>query len=216
MAGFFKKIMQEKKKTSQDLILDARIKLDEATRKNLNVIDMEVRNIRHNRKHNYNKTGEMKSIIKVKNAYYGLSIIENTRRRLVDIQTSEELYSAMNDLTEAIQKENRVNTKSIKPRTNKFVKEQGKMEKGIENEIERMSNMYSKIDSIDDLVSNDVVEKIIKGEPVEDFLRYEEGLNVSVDDFLNINLDEIRDFGADDMSVSENNGDVLDMDFSDF
>ena len=49
-----------------------------------------------------------------------------------------------------------------------------------------------------------------------DFLRYEEGLNVSVDDFLNINLDEIRDFGADDMSVSENNGDVLDMDFSDF
>mgnify|MGYP003291276341 CR=1 FL=1 len=51
---------------------------------------------------------------------------------------------------------------------------------------------------------DDVVEKIIKGEPVEDFLRYEEGLNVSVDDFLNINLDEIRDFEADDMNVSEN------------
>lgn len=216
MAGFFKNLMNERKKTASDLILDARIKLDEATTKYMNVIDMSARNVRYARKNTKNKAEEAKHMLKIKNAYYGLSLIENTKSRMVDIQTSEELYSAMNDLTEAIQKVNRVNTKSIKPRTNKFVKEQGKMEKGIENEIDRMSNMYSKIDSIDDLVSNDVVEKIIKGEPVEDFLRYEEGLNVSVDDFLNINLDEIRDFGADDMSVSENNGDVLDMDFSDF
>ena len=34
--------------------------------------------------------------------------------------------------------------------------------------------MYNKIESIDDLVSNDVVEKIIKGEPVEEFLKYDE------------------------------------------
>ena len=216
MAGFFKNMMKERKKTAQELILDARIKLDEATRKNLNVIDIEVRNIRYARKHNCNKAGEAKSFLKVKNAYYALSIIENTRHRLVDIQTSEELYSAMNDLTEAIQKVNRVNQKSMKPNTGKFVRAHGKMEKGIENEMDRMSNMYSKIDSIDDLVSNDVVEKIIKGEPAEEFLKYDEGINVSFEDFLNIDLDEIREFDGGDMDIPADSEDVLDMDFSDF
>ena len=33
MAGFFKNLMNERKKTASDLILDARIKLDEATTK---------------------------------------------------------------------------------------------------------------------------------------------------------------------------------------
>jgi hypothetical protein len=40
MAGFFKNLMNERKKTASDLILDARIKLDEATTKYMNVIDM--------------------------------------------------------------------------------------------------------------------------------------------------------------------------------
>ena len=216
MAGFFKNIMKERKKSAQDLVLEARMKLDDATRKNLNVIDMEVRNVRHARKHNYNKAGEAKSTLKIKNAYYALSIIENTRHRLVDIQTTEDLYSEMNDLTEAIQKVNRVNQKAAKPNTGKFVRAHNKMEKGIENEMDRMSNMYSKIDSIDDLVSNDVVEKIIKGEPVEEFLKYDEGINVSYEEFLNFNLDEINDIGEGGMDISEGSSDDLDLDFSDF
>ena len=216
MAGLIKNLIKEKKKTPQQLVLDARIKLDESTRKYLNVIDIEARNIRHARKHTNNKSIEAKSIIKIKNAYYGLNIIENTKMRLVDIQTSEELYSALNDLTEAIQKVNRVNKKAAKPRTNKFVKEHEKMGKGIENEVDLMTNMYDKIESIDDLVSNDIVEKIINGEPVEEFLRYEEGLNVSVDEFLNIDLDEIKDFDVNKEETRENTDDILDMDFSDF
>ena len=76
--------------------------------------------------------------------------------------------------------------------------------------------MYSKIDSIDDLVSNDVVEKIIKGEPVEEFLKYDEGINVSYEEFLNFNLDEINDIGEGGMDISEGSSDDLDLDFSDF
>ena len=216
MAGFFKNMMKEKKKTPQQLVLDARMKLDEATRKYLNVIDMEARNVRHARKNTKNKTAEAKSMHKKKNAYYGLSIIENTRIRLVDIQTTEELYSAMNDLTEAIQKVNRVNQKSPKPKTNQFVRENEKMGRGIENETDILTNMYDKVESIDDLVSNEVVEKIINGEPVEDFLRLEEGLNVSIDDFIHFNLDEVNDLGENSTPVSENTEDVLDFDFSDF
>ena len=155
-------------------------------------------------------------MLKIKNAYYGLSIIENTRIRLVDIQTTEELYSAMNDLTEAIQKVNRVNQKSPKPNTNQFVRENEKMGRGIENETDILTNMYDKVESIDDLVSNEVVEKIINGEPVEDFLRLEEGLNVSIDDFIHFNLDEVNDLGENSTPVSENTEDVLDFDFSDF
>ena len=216
MAGFFKNMMKEKKKTPQQQVLDARMKLDEATRKYLNVIDMEARNVRHARKNTKNKTAEAKSMLKIKNAYYGLSIIENTRIRLVDIQTTEELYSAMNDLTEAIQKVNRVNQKSPKPKTNQFVRENEKMGRGIENETDILTNMYDKVESIDDLVSNEVVEKIINGEPVEDFLRLEEGLNVSIDDFIHFNLDEVNDLGENSTPVSENTEDVLDFDFSDF
>ena len=159
MAGFFKNMMKEKKKTPQQLVLDARMKLDEATRKYLNVIDIEVRNVRHARKNTKNKSAEAKSMLKIKNAYYGLSIIENTRIRLVDIQTSEELYSAMNALTTAIQKVNRVNQKSAKPNTSKFIKENEKMGRGIESEMDTLTNMYDRVESIDDLVSNEVVEK---------------------------------------------------------
>lgn len=216
MAGLFKNWIKEKKKTPDELILDARIKLDESTRKYLNVIDMAARDIRHARKHTKNKSTEAKSIVKIKNAYYGLNIIENTKVRLVDIQTSEELYSAMNDLTEAIQKINRINKKAAKPKTNNFVREHDKMNRGIENEVDMMTNMYDKIESIDDLVSNDIVEKIINGEPVEDFLRYEEGLNVSIDEFLSFNLDEIKDFDVKKEEVHESTDDILDMDFSDF
>lgn len=216
MAGFFKNMMKEKKKTPQQLVLDARMKLDEATRKYLNVIDIEVRNVRHARKNTKNKSAEAKSMLKIKNAYYGLSIIENTRIRLVDIQTSEELYSAMNALTTAIQKVNRVNQKSAKPNTSKFIKENEKMGRGIESEMDTLTNMYDRVESIDDLVSNEVVEKIINGEPVEDFLKLEEGLNISIDDFMNFNLDEVHNLNEKDTPVSENTDDILDIDFSDF
>ena len=216
MAGFFKNMMKEKKKTPQQLVLDARMKLDEATRKYLNVIDIEVRNVRHARKNTKNKSAEAKSMLKIKNAYYGLSIIENTRIRLVDIQTSEELYSAMNALTTAIQKVNRVNQKSAKPNTSKFIKENEKMGRGIESEMDTLTNMYDRVESIDDLVSNEVVEKIINGEPVEDFLKLEEGLNISIDDFMNFNLDEVHNLNENVTPVSENPDDILDIDFSDF
>ena len=140
MAGFFKNLMNERKKTASDLILDARIKLDEATTKYMNVIDMSARNVRYARKNTKNKAEEAKHMLKIKNAYYGLSLIENTKSRMVDIQTSEELYSAMNDLTTAIQKVNRVNRKGTKPNTNKFSREYDKMGAGVENEMDVLSN----------------------------------------------------------------------------
>ena len=219
MAGFFKNLMNERKKTASDLILDARIKLDEATTKYMNVIDMSARNVRYARKNTKNKAEEAKHMLKIKNAYYGLSLIENTKSRMVDIRTSEELYSAMNDLTTAIQKVNRVNRKGTKPNTNKFSREYDKMGAGVENEMDVLSNMYNKIESIDDLVSNEVVEKIIKGEPVADFLRFEEGLNISIEDFMNFDLDEVRDLGDGAVkatTMTNNTEEPLDYDFSDF
>ncbi len=212
MAGYIKKMMKEIKKTPEELILDARIKLDEATRKNLNVIDIEARNIRHARKYSKNKTAEANSVLKIKNAYYALSIIENTRIRLVDIQTSEELYSAMNDLIEAMQKVNRVKKKSGRPSENKFARAHAKLESNMEGDVEYMTNMYSKIDSIDDLVSNDVVERIIDGEFVEDFIKCEEGISVSVEDFMTFNLEEVREYDPD---AKKEEHDSLEFDFSD-
>ena len=60
------------------------------------------------------------------------------------------------------------------------------------------------------------LKKIINGEPVEDFLKLEEGLNISIDDFMNFNLDEVHNLNEKDTPVSENTDDILDIDFSDF
>ena len=78
-----------------------------------------------------------------------------------------------------------------------------------ENNVSTIRNQQSKPDAA-------IVEKIINGEPVEEFLRYEEGINVSVDEFLNIDLDEIKDFDVNKEETRENTDDILDMDFSDF
>ena len=98
-------------------------------------------------------------------------------------------------------------------------REYDKMGAGVENEMDVLSNMYNKIESIDDLVSNEVVEKIIKGEPVADFLRFEEGLNISIEDFMNFDLDEVRDLGDGAVKATtmpNNTEEPLDYDFSDF
>lgn len=216
------------KQRSLDEKVLAYTKLEKARRQNMDVIEMELRNLRYNKKHNAGSSFEARYVAKIKNAYYSLGIINNAKLRLNDIETSQELYAAMNNVTDAMKIMNQIYKKSDKPNTGKYVRQSGKLERTEEKLDEKMGNMYSKVESIDDLVSNDVVERLLKGDLVEDCLREEEGIKVSIDDLTNFNLDDIN-FNLDDVGTDmgsnhrediltedEENFDASSIDFSDF
>lgn len=218
----------DKQRSLDEKVLAARTELEKARRRNMDVIEMELRNLRYNKKHNAGSSLEARYVAKIKNAYYSLGIINNTKLRLNDIETSQELYAAINNVTNAMKIMNQIYKKSDKPNTGKYVRQSGKLDHNEEKMEERMSNMYSKVDSIDDLVSNDVVDRLLKGDLVEDCLREEEGIKVSIDDLTDFNLDDINfsmddigtdmeaNQGADILTEEEENFDDSSIDFSDF
>jgi hypothetical protein len=198
MAGMLKKPLwggkKEKKpeKTMDQMILEARMKLESARTRNLNVIEAERRNIQYNRKHGGSQSLETKHIMKIKSAYYSLGIIDHSKERLNDIESTQELYKAMNEITYAIRLVNQVFQKSTRPDINQFVKADKKLDKAIQKDDGDVANMYRSIGDINELVSDDVVEKIILGESAEKCIRLEEGIKVSMSDLPQISLEEVK------------------------
>lgn len=209
----------KKKKSLDAQILDARMMLEKARTQNLDVIEMELRNIRYDRQHHANPAYEARYIAKIKNAYYAMSVINNAKLRLNDIETSQELYSAMNNIGGALKLINQISKKSEKPKSGQYIRESKKLDRTMEKEKDRMENLYDKVDGIDSLVSNDVIERLIKGEMVEDCLRHEEGILFSMDDLQHFDLDEVRNLLDETEQGLETDAEEIDyqsMDFSDF
>jgi tetratricopeptide (TPR) repeat protein len=210
-----KKSLGGGKKTVDQQILDARVELEKARSKNQLVIDVEIRNVRYARKNHLSQAQEARSIAKIKNAYYSLGVIDKAKIRLNDIATTQELASAMNNISSALEKINLIYKKGEKPKTGKYYKQSGKLDKAIEKSDKILNNMYHKVENIDDLVSDDVVERIIKGESAEDCLRFEEGIMFPLDEMQEINLDDIMEIHSEsDENIQDQ--DDANMDFSDF
>ncbi len=213
-----------KKRDLNDQLLQARMELDKASRKNLEVIEMQKRNILYCRRNNMGKASEERYIAKMKNAYYSLSVINATRMRMNDIENSQELYQAMNDITSAMKRINTVYRKGPKPKAGKFNRQKEKMEANAEQENEILGEMYDGDQGINDLVSNDLVERIIKGEDAQECLRSNEGIEVPYSDLMDYDLDDIsasfenimNEVSGDDGNATTFDSDDVDLDVSDY
>lgn len=205
----------EKKRNLERQVLEARTKLEEARMKNMNVIDMELRNIRYDRKHNSGAGSEARHIAKIKNAYYSMGMIDNTKLRLNDIETTNELFSAMNNMADAMKLINQIYQKSEKPKTGQLTRQSEKMEKNMEKSDERMGALYRNVENIDKLVSNDVVERLIKGARIDECLGGGDGIQIPMDELANMDWSNVRENQANSGTDAED-VDYSSMDYSDF
>ncbi len=208
-------IGDEKKRSLEQQILEARTKLEQARMKNMNVIDMELRNIRYDRKHSSGTPNEARHITKIKNAYYSMGMIDNAKFRLNDIETTQELFSAMNHVADAMKLINQIYQKSDKPKTGQLVRQSEKLDRNMEKSDEKMKSLYPKADSINELVSDELIERLIKGENVEVCLRGSDGIQVPIEEIENIRWDEMKE-SAEYLKNDEENMDYSSMDYSDF
>lgn len=177
----------KKAKSQKELIVDAQLLLEDARRKNLTVIEGELRNIRHGRKSGIiseqASRNEERSVMKIKKAYYAIGLIDDLKLKIVDMQTSDELFSAMNDISKAMNVINRMHNKGEKPRTRQFERGTAKIERIQEQDSALLDDLYVPADDIDSYVSNDVVEHMINGGRTEDCLRQAEGFMMGFDSF---------------------------------
>ena len=182
-------IPKKKVKSQQELTVDALLLLENARKKNLGVIDSELRNINYGRKSGILSEqaakNEERSVMKVKKAYYAIGLIDDLKLKIVDMQTTEELFSAMNDINKAMSVINNMHGKGEKPNTRQFGKGMEKIERMQERDAALLEDMYVPADDIDSLVSNDVVEHMINGGRIEDCLRQAEGFMMGFDNFRN-------------------------------
>lgn len=182
-------IPKKKVKSQQELTVDALLLLENARKKNLGVIDSELRNINYGRKSGILSEqaakNEERSVMKVKKAYYAIGLIDDLKLKIVDMQTTEELFSAMNDINKAMSVINNMHRKGEKPNTRQFGKGMEQIERMQERDAALLEDMYVPADDIDSLVSNDVVEHMINGGRIEDCLRQAEGFMMGFDNFRN-------------------------------
>lgn len=180
-------IPKKKVKSQQELTVDALLLLENARKKNLGIIDSELRNINYGRKSGIlseqASINEERSVMKVKKAYYAIGLIDDLKLKIVDMQTTEELFSAMNDINKAMSVINNMRRKGEKPNTSQFDKGMAKIERIQERDAALLEDLYVPADDIDSLVSNDVVEHMLNGGRIEDCLRQAEGFMMGFDNF---------------------------------
>lgn len=180
-------ISKKKVKSQQELTVDALLLLENARKKNLGIIDSELRNINYGRKSGIlseqASINEERSVMKVKKAYYAIGLIDDLKLKIVDMQTTEELFSAMNDINKAMSVINNMRRKGEKPNTSQFDKGMAKIERIQERDAALLEDLYVPADDIDSLVSNDVVEHMLNGGRIEDCLRQAEGFMMGFDNF---------------------------------
>lgn len=200
--GMFKKpLLSQKKKDEPSVevkIMQTRAKLDQISKKYKMVIETEARNIRYNRVHNTSVTSDEKSVKKIKTAYYAMNIVNQAKVRLVDIETSEQLASALNQMTAALKSINQLYGHSEKVHARKLNKEIGKMQGGTDSSEKQLEKVFRKREDFDEVVSDDVVERLIKGESVDKCIQVQEGIQADLTEALGEDwLSQMGDGGLD-------------------
>ena len=116
-----KALFRKDERDPEEILHEARIRLLESRKEYLNIIDTELRNIRYNRDHAVRDTDDEHSMTVIKNALFGVSLIDRTQRKLNEAHTVKQLFNAMNITTEALNLVNRAMKKSPSPGGRSFV-----------------------------------------------------------------------------------------------
>lgn len=160
-----------------DKVFEVGVRLRGLKRKYNVIIDREKRAIQHKRELGKD---DSKSVSILKNAYYSIYLIEEAQERLVEISNHRELCKTMNDMSASFKLMNSISVKSDKVKDFLLKYRVSRMDDLSENEKERLTKQY--LDPIDELVGDDVVENLIQGKRVEECMRGQDGIKMTLDE----------------------------------
>lgn len=158
------------KKSRDEVILDLDIQLRRLEDQYSIIINRELRALRYSRKSNNDNP---RAVNKIKNAYYGMGIVKQAQENLREVRSQHELCRTMNDMGAALKALNRIS--GMSEHVNAF---------NINYQVERMNKISDRRDggmgqvfktSINDLVGDDVIERLISGETPANCLNGEGG-----------------------------------------
>ena len=179
---------EKKERGIDELLLDTDMKLRVLYDKYKVILNRELiiakANQRKNIKNqdNYSKIGI---------AYYSMLMVKRAQERMRDMKSTRSLYNCMNELNQALQAINGLNGQLGKVSAKKTVSSMKKMEsssgsssvdlKKTFNSLnglnEQLPGQEAKNTGVDQLISVDLIERLISGEDVERCVREEQGLN---------------------------------------
>lgn len=166
---------KKQKKTRDEMILDLDVKLRRLEDQYNVIINRELRAVRYSRKHN---TENPKAVNKIKNAYYGLGIVKNAQDNLREIRSEHELCKTMNEMGTALKALNRLSGSSEHVHSYTLNRQINKMNQNADRRDGGMGNIFKT--SIDELVSDDVIERLVGGESVKNCLDSDGGTFINM------------------------------------
>lgn len=216
MSDFFKKKIKKEKERIEDAYMrsdipvvheksqaerlaDAKVNLEKARDINRKVIETELRNIRHDRLEHLPAESSAQATVRLKKAYYSINLIDSIEADLNAMSTEHELFAAQNKLTKALKIINRMDQKAEKPKEGRFERKLKQYENAAEDRNAEVEEMYQSIQDIDEYVSDELVEKLINNESVENCLKRGDGVLV----MPRVALDDLDNFRYEDMDASE-------------
>lgn len=150
---------KKKKKSRDEVILDLDVQLRRLEEQYSIIINRELRALRYSKKHNAENP---KAVNKIKNAYYGLGVVKQAQENLREVRSSHELCKTMNEMGGALKVLNRISGESQHVNAGSINRQINKMNQNTDRRDGGMENVFRT--SIDDLVGDDIVERLMNGE----------------------------------------------------
>lgn len=188
--GLLDKILKPKK-TREEVILDLGIELSRLE-ENYNVIIM--RELRAVKKSRAQGRTNARAVDKIKNAYYGLLIIGRAKENLRDIRTTHDLTKTMNEMGAALRVLNGISGQSEHVRRWLINYNVEAMDRNAERRGDGLKQVFP--ESINELVGDDIVERLLSGESVDSCLNGGDELLFSEEGGLNFTEELINQINS--------------------
>ena len=178
---------EKKERGIDELLLDTDMKLRVLYDKYKVILNRELIIAKANRRKNIKNQDNYSKICI---AYYSMLMVKRAQERMRDMKSTRSLYNCMNELNQALQAINGLNGQLGKVSAKKTVSSMRKMESGsgsssgdlkktfnsLNGLNEQLPGQEAKNTGVDQLISVDLIERLISGEDVERCVREEQGL----------------------------------------
>ena len=180
----------KKERGIDDLILDTDTKLRVLYDKYKVILNRELIIAKANKRQNIKNQDNYS---KIGIAYYSMLMVKRAQERIRDMKSTRSLYNCMNDLNQALQTLNGLNGQIGKVSAKKTVSSMRQMESasgGSSGDLKKTFNALTELNKqlpgqeakntgVDQLISVELIERLINGEDVERCVREEQGLQES-------------------------------------
>lgn len=171
----------EKEMDYRDRVFQINVKLISLERKFKVLIEQERRTILNSRRLG---KANPKAELRLKNAYYSLILVKNAQTRIAEIDSYHEMCKTINEMSRVFKMMNTTKRKSqkvkdvlLKFRMNKMQHDEKKENEGLE---------YSYYDPIDEIISPQAVDDIIRGNDVDEMVMRETGVSITAEELSDL------------------------------